>query len=47
MHNISLNDLQLKKIYETLQKGDRVELIPLKEGVKIIKIRREEIKPNV
>lgn len=44
MQNIALTDFQLKKIYETLKKGDRVELIPLKEGVKIIKIRREEVK---
>ena len=27
-----------------LAKGDRVELIPVKDGVKIMHIRREEIK---
>lgn len=28
-----------------LAKGDRVELIPVKDGVKIIHIKREEVKP--
>lgn len=27
-----------------LAKGDRVELIPVKDGVKVIKIKREEIR---
>nr|DAD68819.1 MAG TPA: Protein of unknown function DUF2577 [Myoviridae sp. ctHP32] len=29
-----------------LRKGDRAELIPVKDGVKIIHIKREEVKPN-
>ena len=29
-----------------LAKGDRVELIPAKDGVKIIQVRRKEIKAN-
>lgn len=29
-----------------LSKGDRVELTPVKEGVKIIHIKREEVKPK-
>lgn len=29
-----------------LAKGDRVELIPVKDGIKIIHIKREEVKPN-
>ena len=28
-----------------LSKGDRVELVPVKNGVKIMRVRREEIKP--
>lgn len=28
-----------------LAKGDRVELIPVKDGVKIIHIKRKEVKP--
>ena len=31
-------------IERILQKGDRVELIPIKDGVKVIKIQRKEIK---
>ena len=32
------------KIKAILAKGDRVELIPVRNGVKIIHIKREEIK---
>lgn len=31
-------------IEKVLKKGDRVELIPVKDGVKVMHIRREEIK---
>lgn len=31
-------------IESVLAKGDRVELIPVKDGVKVIKIKREEIR---
>jgi hypothetical protein len=27
-----------------LAKGDRVELIPVKDGVRVIRVRREEVK---
>jgi hypothetical protein len=27
-----------------LKKGDRVELIPVKDGVKVVRVRREEVK---
>jgi hypothetical protein len=30
-------------IENTLTKGDRVELIPVKDGVKVIKVKREQI----
>lgn len=33
-------------IESVLSKGDRVELIPIKDGVKLIHISRKEIKPN-
>lgn len=32
-------------IASVIAKGDRVELIPVKDGVKIIHIKREEVKP--
>lgn len=34
----------LKKAAPVLQKGDRVELIPVKDGIKIMRVRREEVK---
>lgn len=33
-----------EKIESILSKGDRVELIPVKDGVKVVRVRREEIK---
>lgn len=35
----------LQELDKILSKDDRVELIPVKNGVKIIHIKREEIKP--
>lgn len=32
-------------IKSILEKGDRVELIPVRDGVKIIHIKRREVKP--
>lgn len=47
MQNLQrLTDEDIKAAEAVLAKGDRVELIPLKEGVKIVKIRRKEVKPN-
>lgn len=34
----------IKAIESVLAKGDRVELIPVKNGVKVIQIQRKEIK---
>ena len=34
----------LEAIDKALAHGDRVELIPVKDGVKVIRIRRDEIK---
>ena len=36
----------IKAIEAVLAKGDRVELIPVKDGVKVIQIKREEIRKN-
>lgn len=35
---------RIEDIAEALYLGDRVELIPVKDGVKILKVRRENIK---
>lgn len=34
----------LEAIEAILRKGDRVEIIPVKDGVKIIRVRREVVK---
>lgn len=34
----------LPAINTVLAKGDRVELIPVKDGVKVVRVRREEVK---
>ena len=39
-----MDEKQIKVIESILKKGDRIELIPMKNGVKIIHIKREEIK---
>ena len=39
-----LTQEQVKRIQEILDKGDRVELIPGKERIKIIQESRKEIK---
>lgn len=40
---IELTDKQLQAIERTLNKGDRVEIIPIKDGCKVFKVRREKI----
>lgn len=35
---------KIKSIESVLAKGDRVELIPVKDGVKVVRVRREEVK---
>ena len=39
-----ITQAQIKAIEAVLAKGDRVEIIPLKDSVKIVHIRRAEIK---
>ena len=34
----------LEAIEKALTHGDRVELIPVKDGVKVVRVRRDEIK---
>ena len=34
----------LEAIEKALTNGDRVELIPVKDGVKVVRVRRDEIK---
>ena len=40
---MTMTDAQVKIIEAVLAKGDRVELIPVKDGVKVIHIKRKEV----
>lgn len=41
---VKLDEQKIKAIETTLTKGERVELVPVKDGVKILRVRREEVK---
>lgn len=41
---LDVTEAQVKAIEALLAKGDRVELIPVKDGVKVILVKRKEIK---
>lgn len=41
-----INEKKLKLIEMILAKGDRVELIPIKNDIRIIHIKRKELKPE-
>lgn len=40
---VKLNEARITAIESILAKGDRVELIPVNGGVRIMRVRREEI----
>lgn len=44
MADIKLSWEEISKIERTVSRGDRVEIIPVKEGVKILRVKREEVK---
>lgn len=35
---------QIKAIEDTVNRGDRAEVVPVKDGLKILRTRREEVK---
>ena len=39
-----MDEKVIKAAESVLAKGDRVELIPVKDGVKVVRVRREELK---
>lgn len=39
-----LKESEIRKAESVLAKGDRVELIPVKDGVKVVRVRREEVR---
>lgn len=38
-----MDEKTVKAAEAVLKKGDRVELIPVKDGVKVVRVRREEV----
>lgn len=42
--NEIIDEKRIQEIKRILKNGDRVELIPVKYGVKVIHIRRNEVK---
>lgn len=42
--SMKLTPQQIKTIEAVVSKGDRVEIIPQRDGVRIIRIRRQEVK---
>ena len=44
MNKYTLSPEQVEKIKQVLERGDRIELIPAKDGIKIIQESRKEIK---
>lgn len=44
MHVIKLTKENIKDIEMVVSKGERVEIIPVKDGVRIVKVKRETIK---
>lgn len=41
---LSIGGKRAKEMRSIISKGDRVELIPVKDGVKVVRVRREEIR---
>ncbi len=42
-----MDDKTIKAAESILSKGERVELIPVRNGVKVIRVKREEIKEKL
>lgn len=40
---IPINEKTVKAIEQVLERGDRVEVIPTKDGLRVIRIRRETV----
>lgn len=36
----------LSAIEETLRRGDRVEIVPVRDGIKILEVKRKELKQD-
>lgn len=47
MQECLLTQDKIKAAESVLAKGDRVELIPVKDGVKVVRVQREEVREKV
>lgn len=43
---MNLTPNEIRAAESILSRGDRAELIPVKDGVKVMRVRREEVKHN-
>lgn len=43
---VKLSGKEIKSVESILTKGYRVELIPVKDGVKVLRVRLDEVKTN-
>lgn len=43
MQTVQLTTAQIAAIERTLTAGDRVELVPVKDGAKVFQVKRKEI----
>jgi flagellar biogenesis protein FliO len=43
MKQVKLESHTIKAIESTLAKGERVEIIPVKDGVKVVRVKRQTI----
>ena len=41
---LRLNDATIKAIESVVNKGDRVEIVPVKDGLKVLRVRRKIVK---
>ena len=46
MDKYKLSPEMVERIQKILEKGDRIELIPVKDGIKVIHEVRHEVKQN-
>lgn len=44
MKNIRIDESTIEAIETVLSKGDRAEVVPVKDGVKVLRVKREEVK---
>lgn len=44
MEHIKVDTATIKAIESVLARGDRAEVVPVKDGVKVLRVRREEVR---